>query len=217
MDEALLRCAQQEGQHKVILRNYGWDRPSVSIGYFQRRAVAESVLGQHAARRFIVRRPTGGGLVDHSADWTYAMIFPEGVFSSRENSYRCIHAMIREVLANSMGCPDVQELAKDDASRGRIASCFAEPSAFDVMSMGQKIAGAAQRRFKGWILHQGSVHWQGLEREETRSDFTAAFVAALQSHLDASACVRELTHEEASRASDLFMHQYASDAWNHKF
>ena len=170
-----------------------------------------------ATQRHVVRRPTGGGLVDHNADWTYAMIFPEDLFSYRENSYRRIHAMIRDVLANTMGCFDVREAAETGASRGKIASCFAEPSPFDVLSAGQKIAGAAQRRYKGWVLHQGSVHWKGLEKQQSRRHFTAAFVATLQSHLYLSACARELTETETARAADLFAHQYSTDAWNNKF
>src|SRR5438094_7650946 len=70
VDEVLLVSAREIGF--PVLRFYGWSEPAVSFGYFQKYAEVERLT----ALRPLVRRPTGGGLVPHDADWTYSLIFP---------------------------------------------------------------------------------------------------------------------------------------------
>ncbi len=93
LDEALLEtCA------RPVLRIYRWDGPAVSFGYSQslaevRRAFPELPL---------VRRWTGGGIVEHGRDWTFSLIVPAGEpFAAVRpaESYRQIH----EVIAAALG------------------------------------------------------------------------------------------------------------------
>src|SRR5207248_11592242 len=70
VEEALLEAAGCIAT--PVLRFYSWSEPAASFGYFQRYA---EVL-QLTSLRPLVRRPTGGGLVTHDADWTYSLIFP---------------------------------------------------------------------------------------------------------------------------------------------
>src|SRR5512136_3380387 len=72
LDEALLLAAARLG--RPVLRFYGWTEPAASFGYFQKYAEIE----QTTRLRPLVRRPTGGGLVPHDADWTYSLVFPPG-------------------------------------------------------------------------------------------------------------------------------------------
>ena len=72
LDEALLHAAPRLGQ--PVLRFYGWTEPAASFGYFQKHAEIERMT----LLRPLVRRPTGGGLVPHDADWTYSLVFPPG-------------------------------------------------------------------------------------------------------------------------------------------
>ena len=67
LDEALLQRALEP-----TLRVYRWSEPAVSLGYFSRFAEAEKA----AAGRAMVRRWTGGGLVEHGDDITYTLIVP---------------------------------------------------------------------------------------------------------------------------------------------
>src|SRR5215212_7790516 len=69
-DEVLLESAAEIG--KPVLRFYCWNEPAATFGYSQRFADVSKLT--HL--RPLVRRPTGGGLVPHDADWTYSLVFP---------------------------------------------------------------------------------------------------------------------------------------------
>src|SRR5260370_41510457 len=59
---------------RPVLRFYCWAEPAATFGYFQKYAE----VSQMTLLRPLVRRPTGGGLVPHAADWTYSLAFPPG-------------------------------------------------------------------------------------------------------------------------------------------
>ncbi len=69
VDEVLLCTADYP-----VFRSYGWIRPSVSFGYF---IPWKEVVSQYAERD-LVRRWTGGGIVEHGEDFTYSLVFPGG-------------------------------------------------------------------------------------------------------------------------------------------
>lgn len=146
-DELLLHSMRNDPT--PILRIYTWDRPSVSIGYAQTWGI---VPAGYAA----VRRLTGGGVVFHDVDLTYTLVFPDGhplAEHSREESYQLIHG----ALAGIMGDAALLDETVQPESHA-VMQCFVTPSKFDVMTPdGTKSAGAAQRRTKDGILHQGSV------------------------------------------------------------
>ena len=70
LDEALLHSVAAIGQ--PFLRFYGWNEPAATFGYFQKYAD----IAAWSPLRPLIRRPTGGGLVPHDADWTYSVIIP---------------------------------------------------------------------------------------------------------------------------------------------
>ena len=91
LDEALLHAAQRLG--RPILRFYGWSERAASFGYFQKYVEIERMT----PLRPLVRRPTGGGLVPHDADWTYSLVFPplhDWYGLSASDSYRRVHEWI---------------------------------------------------------------------------------------------------------------------------
>jgi lipoyl(octanoyl) transferase len=149
-DAALLEDAPHlEGP---VLRFYSWTEPAASFGYFQRVSEIERLT----ACRPLVRRPTGGGLVPHAADWTYSVAVPCGNawYELRADaSYERMHRWVQRSLAL---CNIPAELAP--AARKELpGQCFAGFEKSDVLSVGRKIAGAAQRRTKTGLLIQGSV------------------------------------------------------------
>ena len=150
LDEALLEAAPRLG--RPVLRFYGWTEPAASFGYFQRYAQIEGLT----PLRPLVRRPTGGGLVPHDADWTYSLAFPAGhpwyAFSATE-SYRRVHQWIQAAFAR-LGIGTKLASACSKALPGQ---CFQGYEMFDLLCRGRKIAGAAQRRTRGGLLIQGSV------------------------------------------------------------
>jgi lipoate-protein ligase A len=79
------------------LRLYQWDRPALSFGYFGRYAD----VAQYADEHELVRRCTGGGIVFHGSDLTYALIIPSGPHvheSSPIAIYTAVHEAIQDAL-----------------------------------------------------------------------------------------------------------------------
>jgi lipoate-protein ligase A len=150
LDEALLEAAARLG--RPVLRFYGWTEPAATFGYFQKFAEVE-----RATRlRPLIRRPTGGGIVPHDADWTYSLVFPpdhEWHSLKAEESYRRVHEWIRSAFAK---LDVVAELAPG-CKKSAPGECFVGHVKFDLLWKGRKIAGAAQRRNKLGLLIQGSV------------------------------------------------------------
>ena len=72
LDEALLGAMPR--LQTPVLRFYGWTEPAATFGYFQKFSDVE----QATQLRPLIRRPTGGGIVPHDADWTYSAAFPPG-------------------------------------------------------------------------------------------------------------------------------------------
>ena len=96
LDEALLEAMPRLQQ--PILRFYGWTEPAATFGYFQKFSDVE----QATSLRPLIRRPTGGGIVPHYADWTYSAAFPPGHewhSLKAEESYRRIHDWLRLAFA----------------------------------------------------------------------------------------------------------------------
>jgi len=96
LDEALLEAMPRLG--RPVLRFYGWTEPAATFGYFQKYAEVERAT----LLRPLIRRPTGGGIVPHDADWTYSLAFPPGHewhSLKAEESYRCVHEWIQSAFA----------------------------------------------------------------------------------------------------------------------
>ena len=150
LDEALLEAVASLGG--PVLRFYSWAEPAATFGYFQHYAEIERTT--HL--RPLIRRPTGGGLVPHDADWTYSVVVPPGHpwhALNAVDSYRRMHEWIRTAFAR-LGV--ATELA-DCCRKSTPGQCFVGWEKFDVLWQGRKIAGAAQRRNKLGLLIQGSV------------------------------------------------------------
>ena len=189
IDEALLHAA-----FAPTLRIYRWARPAVSFGYFGKWADA----AQAWPDREIVRRWTGGGIVPHGDDITYSLIVPRahpffGV-SPRE-SYGAIH----ERVAAALGDATLAAVVAPQTS----AACFENPVLHDVLVENRKVAGAAQRRTKCGLLHQGSIQIAG-DPERIANAFAARrFSAPLSADiLDAA---RRISREK-----------YASEIWTRR-
>jgi len=150
LDEALLESVSRLG--RPVLRFYGWTEPAATFGYFQKHADVERA----ALLRPLIRRPTGGGIVPHDADWTYSLAFPPGHewhSLKAEASYRRVHEWIQSAFAKL----NVTTALAPNAHKAAPGQCFDGCEKSDVLWNGKKIAGAAQRRNKMGLLIQGSV------------------------------------------------------------
>ena len=134
-----------------VLRSYRWEPGWGSCGYF----IKAAELPDWPLRW--VRRWTGGGIVDHRADWTYTLWVPNGgglAEAKGGESYRLIH----EALVAALRASGVAARLSGAAPPAAGGECFAQPVEHDVLdAAGRKIAGAGQRRTARGLLHQGSV------------------------------------------------------------
>ena len=158
LDEALLEAMPR--LQAPVLRCYGWTQPAATFGYFQNF----SEVAAATQLRPLIRRPTGGGIVPHDADWTYAAIFPAGhewYSLKAEASYRRIHDWLRLAFAEVKIETELAACCRQSAIGNRQSAipsaCFIGHEKSDLLWHGKKIAGAAQRRNKLGLLIQGSV------------------------------------------------------------
>jgi lipoate-protein ligase A len=150
MDHALMEFAVSTAL--PVLRFYSWTEPAATFGYSQRFADVE----RFTILRPLVRRPTGGGLVPHDADWTYSVVLPPGTAwheLKAEESYRLIH----EWVSRAFGRVGIQTELAAERRKSAPGQCFEGWEKNDVLWHGRKIAGAAQRRNRHGLLIQGSV------------------------------------------------------------
>ena len=142
----------------IRLRCYGWANPAWTFGYGQKWAEAQAASG-HSTE--LIRRPTGGGLVDHRHDWTYALVIPatHPLAKARAcDSYRVVHEALSAAL-NDAGVKNHLQATCPPSTESKFSICFQQPERFDLVrtDSGQKIAGAAQKRTRQGLLLQGTV------------------------------------------------------------
>jgi len=198
VDEILLH-----GLSRPLLRIYRWLRPSVSFGYFEKYELVE------AAHPGLdpVRRWTGGGVVPHGNDLTYSLLVPAGSLFlqlSAADSYRAIHERIARAMSRA-GFAVTMTGANDEKIS---QACFENPTRHDILFQGRKIAGAAQRRTKFGLLHQGSIQ---------NVDLPPTFRECLAAEFSGQIIGRGLEQAEVDAARALAGAKYATDAWTRKF
>lgn len=208
LDEALLEFAPVT--RLPVLRFYGWTtQPAVTFGYSQHIAELERVT--HL--RPLVRRPTGGGLVPHDADWTYSVVIPpphDWYALRATESYERVHRWI-QLAFNSLGV--ATELAP--CCRKEIAGqCFVGHEKSDVLRLGRKIAGAAQRRTKTGLLIQGSIQPPPLGMPRTQWQEAMLVVAA--SEWRAQFTLIQPTPALLAQAQRHAWQKYSTDAHNRR-
>ena len=194
VDEALLLSATAP-----ILRFYRWSRPSLSFGYFGRHAE----VANQAAQRDLVRRWTGGGIVLHGNDLTYSILVPRTHLSFIRSSlevYGAVHEAMRRALETNQITATLAERAMPKVSE----NCFANPVRADVLIGERKIAGAAHRRSRFGLLHQGSI-----QRPDLPDKFRDDFAQSLCERFEKKATEPSLLE----RAERIAAEKYGSDAW----
>jgi len=165
VDEAVLRTYVQ-GFIPPTLRIYGWQSPSLSIGYFQ-DPVRELNLAECKKRSIgFVRRITAGGIVFHAEELTYSIVCSHQHFRcsrSIENSFKRICSFIiraYQALGLEAGFAiDQTEVIKNLGRK--TAFCFSGREKYDILINGRKIGGNAQRRFHNIIFQHGSIPLRG--------------------------------------------------------
>jgi lipoate-protein ligase A len=194
VDEALL-----ENALFPTIRFYRWEVPALSFGYFGSFAEVANQRNQ----REIVRRWTGGGVVPHGEDLTYSVIVPASHPFFAHSSlaiYSGLHDAIRQTL-NANGV----EATLANAVAPKISEhCFSNAVRADVISDGRKIAGAAHRRSRAGLLHQGSIQHSDLPKHFIR-DFSKALCPEPED--------KSLGPALLARAAIIAQSKYGTDDW----
>jgi lipoate-protein ligase A len=194
VDETLL-----EQVAKPVLRFYRWLRPSISFGYFGHY----SEVASDSERRDIVRRWTGGGIVPHGDDLTYSMVIPRADSFFQRSSLE-IYAAVHDAICRALQANGVEALLANDAAPKISEACFANAVRSDVMIGEKKIAGAAHRRSRNGLLHQGSIQRSDLP-DQFRDDFARIL------------CLRfermTLSPKLLGRAAEITEKKYATNEW----
>lgn len=163
LDEALLDWHSQ-GQIPPIIRFYGWNPSTLSIGYFQKAAKEINMEAVKKHNLGFVRRPTGGRGVLHEHELTYSVIVSEehpDMPKTVTEAYRVISQGILKGfhqlgMEAYFAVPRTAE-ERESLKNPRSAVCFDAPSWYELVVEGRKVAGSAQTRQKGVILQHGSI------------------------------------------------------------
>ena len=211
LDEVLLGSVGEA----VVLRLYDWSEPTVSYGFFEPSAAARRVAGDRA----VVRRWTGGGLVEHGEDLTYSLFVPRSCpFTALRSteSYRWVHAAVATALSRcDMPAESHDAPVTSPSPVGAVNACFERPVLHDLVVGGRKIAGGAQRRNRVGLLHQGSVQ-PGFTDPDTLLAWKRVMRRELPLALGECCEERELAPLDIAQARTLAEAKYASHGWTNR-
>ncbi|MBT1074809.1 lipoate--protein ligase family protein [Geobacter grbiciae] len=243
VDEALLLHFDPAASLPV-LRLYGWEPPAFSVGRFQRAEDALHLERCAAAGIPVVRRITGGGVIYHAAELTYAVVCAPRHISDAQGVKESFRALTGFLLRFYGTLGFEASWAVDSQPPGkrlgvRTPLCFAGQEEYDIVSGGRKIGGNAQRRLKDVIFQHGSVPLRcalaealpffrqppaGLQEGATslaQLGVTAdsawlreRLVAAFAESLGVDLVSAFLTAEEKATAARLGAERYGKAAWN---
>lgn len=240
LDEAIARSVRNR-ETPPTLRFYVWDRPSISLGCFQKASDLDLAYCKQSIIPF-VRRPTGGRAILHGDELTYSFSirtddepFSEGL---RESYCRISSAF--NLAFQKIG---IQVESKMQEERGRVLTgnplCFKSSSYGELLLNNRKIVGAAQKRWKDGLLQQGSIpyacdkekidHIFGKKASETENSLNGLkeilpdfddqnFKIALREAFEETFGVSLLTSHpgraERQLAEELEQQKYLQDSWN---
>jgi lipoate-protein ligase A len=175
IDEAIMQSVIA-GEALPTIRFYDWTRPTLSCGFNQS---AEKEVDFDEVRKFqydFVRRPTGGRVVLHKDEVTYAVIAPISDFL--EGSVTESYAQISKALAAGLELLGVDvEFEKGSLSaehqRENANPCFSSTSRYELSVQRKKIVGSAQVRKENVLLQHGSIQLH--ENQSIIADFMPNF------------------------------------------
>lgn len=241
LDEALLNCFRNDPA-RPVLRLYGWNPPTLSVGRYQDAAAALKLDLCRDEGVPVVRRMTGGGIIYHAAEVTYSIICAPEHIGDRTGVKDGFRKLCGFLLGTYQRLGLDASFAVDLNPSGerlgeRTPYCFAGKEEFDVVVNDRKIGGNAQRRLSGAILQHGSIPLESRVRQglrylkepapgATRSVSLAELgcapdtehlkrlmVEAFQERLGAELVPEQLREEEAVTASKLEGHKYRCPVW----
>jgi lipoate-protein ligase A len=134
-------------------RLYRWSRPTLSLGWHQRRLEPHWCDLVRRGRIDLVRRPSGGRAVLHGGDLTYALVWPRP-----QGSRSAVYGRALAWLVEAFGAMGQPLRSGSQAASVQRSSCFATNTAADLVhATGAKRVGSAQLWRGGHLLQHGSI------------------------------------------------------------
>jgi lipoyl(octanoyl) transferase len=159
IDETLYQMAHPD--RPPVLRFYTWDRPTLSLGFFQKykRVVSEPFIRHNNIA--VVRRITGGRAVLHDKEVTYAIAGPLTTKFSKQ-SLKETYSVIAQALNLGLQSLGIQEafFSREHATaahESRLPQCFVAVSPYEISKDSRKIIGSAQKRSRDRFVQHGSI------------------------------------------------------------
>lgn len=161
IDASLL--ANLDNSSRPTIHFYEWQADCATYGYFVDPFTFLRKDGVEKVGLQLAKRPTGGGIIFHLWDFAFSVAIPSASYLFSENTlenYRFINQAVLNTAKEFMGNSTSASLIVDDFLPKDIHCkrfCMAQPTKYDVIMCGRKIAGAAQRKTKKGFLHQGTI------------------------------------------------------------
>jgi lipoate-protein ligase A len=161
IDAALLDEVEKSDSPKTIVRFYGWSIPTISLGRNQQINKAVDVEFCRTNGIDIVHRPTGGRAVLHDDELTYAVVsndtdqFGESIYANYKRVSEALCLAYNRIGVPAVLAPETRKLSPM-ANEGD-PPCFLSTSRYELMALGRKIVGSAQRRLRRSFLQHGSM------------------------------------------------------------
>jgi lipoate-protein ligase A len=163
VDEAVAASCRAEVAGPT-LRLYAWERPSISLGYFQRPDEIVNLDRCRDAGVPVVARTTGGRAVYHHHEVTYSLVapiphplFPPTIKGTFAAVARALAAGLAELGVTVDAWIDDRGSATRSTPGARSPFCFESVSWYEITLGGKKLIGSAQRRWKTAFLQHGSL------------------------------------------------------------
>ena len=161
IDASLLEEVEASPEPRTIVRFYGWQTPTISLGRNQKidRALDTGYCRDNGID--IVHRPTGGRAVLHDDELTYAVIssdsnvFGDTIYGNYKRVSEALCLGYNRLGVPAVLAPDTRKVA--DAFHDMDLPCFLSTSRYELMVSGRKIVGSAQRRVRRSFLQHGSM------------------------------------------------------------
>lgn len=240
VDEALLESVTEQGAAPVV-RLYGFEPPTLSVGRFQKTDGIFDFAAAAAAGVDFVRRPSGGQAVLHAEELTYAFVIGKGHIEPYGK--RWVYRFVAPLLMEGLSRLGVEGVQRNAAQKGDPLNpdCFGSTGEYEIDSGGGlKLVGSAQMVTRTAVLQHGSIpigregrdiarflsvepsadgHSSNI-RDETAnrlafSEVRDAFVSAIRDGL--SVTVDVLSPHERKAAERLLETKYSTDEWNRKY
>lgn len=233
LDEVLFQSVIN-GKRKAAIRLYSWEKPSISIGYFQSH---QSIDLQKCQKKSIsiVRRMTGGRAVYHHNELTYCIV--SQLTPKEAGQKKKVFSDLSEIILKGIETLGLQgKLNSDTQGDVKNPNCFQTKSICEIIDENRnKLVGSAMLIRDQAVIQQGSIpldksfewikFYLSNRSEELCNTVNAinhpliksnanSFIAGIKQNFDCN--LISLDEQEKQQVQTLIQDKYRHDEWTFK-